>query len=91
MASDELIHHYTTINSLALILKNKTIRFSRLDKLDDISEAKIGSSRVVTQFLGHMLRGEDINLVDGGKQRRCFTYIDDGIDMLMKIIKNQLT
>lgn len=38
MSTDELIHHYTTINNLALILKNRTIRFSRLDKLDDISE-----------------------------------------------------
>lgn len=32
------IHHYTTIDNLALILKNKTIRFSRLDGLDDLEE-----------------------------------------------------
>lgn len=36
--TEDLIHHYTNINTLALILKNKTIRFNRLDKLDDISE-----------------------------------------------------
>ena len=44
---------------------------------------------MVTQFLGHMLRGEDINLIDGGTQRRSFTYISDGIDALFEIIKNK--
>jgi nucleoside-diphosphate-sugar epimerase len=56
--------------------------------LDSISTPKEGSSRVVTQFLGHIVRGEDIQLVDGGAQRRAFTYIDDGIDALMKILDN---
>jgi len=56
--------------------------------LDNISTAKEGSSRVITQFLGHIVRGEPINLVDGGDQRRTFTYIDDGIDALMKIVEN---
>ena len=56
--------------------------------LDSISTPKEGSSRVVTQFLGHIVRGEDIKLVDGGAQRRAFTYIDDGIDALMKILDN---
>lgn len=32
------IHHYTTVDTLALILKNKTIRFTRLDKVDDLEE-----------------------------------------------------
>ncbi len=57
--------------------------------LDSLHTAKEGSSRVVTQFLGHIARGEPINLVDGGAQRRSFTYIDDGIDALMRIIENQ--
>jgi len=57
--------------------------------LDRIDAPKEGSSRVVTQFLGHLLREEPIRLVNGGKQRRSFTYIDDGIDALMKIIKNE--
>ena len=56
--------------------------------LDSISTPKEGSSRVVTQFLGHIVRGEDIQLVDGGAQRRAFTFIDDGIDALMKILDN---
>lgn len=57
--------------------------------LDDIDTPKEGSSRVVTQFLGHLLRNEPIRLVDGGRQRRSFTYIDDGIDALMRIIANK--
>jgi nucleoside-diphosphate-sugar epimerase len=47
--------------------------------LDNINTPKEGSSRVITQFLGHIVRGEPIKLVDGGTQKRAFTYIDDGI------------
>ncbi|HVY06400.1 MAG TPA: bifunctional UDP-4-keto-pentose/UDP-xylose synthase [Burkholderiales bacterium] len=57
--------------------------------LDNINTPKEGSSRVITQFLGHIVRGEPIRLVDGGGQRRTFTYIDDGIEVLMKIIENR--
>jgi len=57
--------------------------------LDSIGTAKEGSSRVVTQFFGHIVRGEKIHLVDGGRQKRAFTYIDDGIDALMAIIANK--
>lgn len=56
--------------------------------LDSINTPKEGSSRVITQFLGHIVRGEPIKLVDGGQQKRSFTYIDDGIDALLKIIQN---
>lgn len=56
--------------------------------LDSLHTPKEGSSRVVTQFLGHIARGETIKLVDGGQQRRSFTYVSDGIDALMKIIEN---
>lgn len=58
-------------------------------KLDSISTAKEGSSRVLTQFLYNILAGEPIQLVDGGSQRRSFTYVEDGIDCLMKIIANK--
>jgi nucleoside-diphosphate-sugar epimerase len=57
--------------------------------LDSINTPKEGSSRVITQFLGHIVRGETIKLVDGGTQKRAFTYIDDGIAALMKIIANE--
>jgi len=57
--------------------------------LDSIGTPKEGSSRVITQFFGHIVRGENIKLVDGGGQKRAFTYVDDGIDALMKIIDNR--
>jgi len=57
--------------------------------LDNIHSAKEGSSRVITQFLGHIVRGEPIKLVDGGAQKRCFTAISDGVDALMRIIANK--
>src|SRR5690349_17227842 len=57
--------------------------------LDNINTPKEGSSRVITQFLGHIVRGEAIKLVDGGTQKRAFTYIEDGITALMKIITHR--
>lgn len=56
--------------------------------LDSLHTPKEGSSRVITQFLGHIVRGEPIRLVDGGSQKRSFTYVDDGIAALVKIIAN---
>lgn len=60
-------------------------------KLDELTTdpEKEGSSRVVTQFISSLLLGEPIRLVDGGNQKRCFTYIDDGIDCLIKIIEDK--
>jgi nucleoside-diphosphate-sugar epimerase len=57
--------------------------------LDDVDSPKEGSSRVLTQFLHNILYGRPIKLVDGGTQRRSFTYISDGIDCLMKILENE--
>ncbi len=57
-------------------------------KLDDLYAAKEGSSRVVTQFILNLIQREPIKLVDGGYQKRCFTYVEDGIDALMTIIEN---
>ena len=60
-------------------------------KLDDLTmePEKEGSSRVVTQFISSMIHGDPIRLVDGGGQKRCFTYVDDGINGLMRIIENK--
>lgn len=58
-------------------------------KQDDILNSKPGASRVLTQFVGNILREEPILLVDGGQQRRSFTYIDDAINALLRIIENR--
>ncbi|MDE2147478.1 MAG: bifunctional UDP-4-keto-pentose/UDP-xylose synthase [Burkholderiales bacterium] len=57
--------------------------------LDSIFDTKEGSSRVVTQFLGQIVRGEAIQLVDGGAQKRAFADVSDGISALVKIIANE--
>jgi len=59
-------------------------------KLDDVWANKEGSSRVITQFIGNILRGQNLDLVNGGEQRRAFIYIDDAIDCLVRIIENKL-
>jgi nucleoside-diphosphate-sugar epimerase len=58
-------------------------------KLDNVFEPKEGSSRVFTQFLSNVFHRQPIQLVDGGKQRRSFTYIGDAIDCLLRIIENR--
>ncbi|MDX1815645.1 MAG: bifunctional UDP-4-keto-pentose/UDP-xylose synthase, partial [Thermodesulfobacteriota bacterium] len=58
-------------------------------RLDSLETAKEGSSRVVTQFIAELFLGQPIRLVDGGRQRRCFTYVDDGISGLMNILANR--
>ena len=57
--------------------------------LDNVDSPKEGSSRVLTQFLHNILYREPIKLVDGGRQRRSFTHINDGIDCLMRILQNE--
>ncbi len=84
---DRVIHAYGTQEGLDYTLFRP---FNWIGAgLDSINTAKEGSSRVITQFLGHIVRGETIKLVDGGTQKRAFTYIDDGIAALMKIIVNK--
>lgn len=58
-------------------------------RLDNVHNRKPGGSRVLTQFIGNILRRENIVLVNGGEQRRSFTYIDDGIKALLCIIENK--
>ncbi len=58
-------------------------------RLDSLNTAKEGSSRVVTQFIAELLMKRPISLVDGGEQKRCFTYVDDGISALLAILQNR--
>ncbi|TCN72060.1 DUF2971 domain-containing protein [Acetobacteroides hydrogenigenes] len=41
-----MIHHYTTIENLALILRNRNIRFNRLDRVDDLEEGNTVSNGI---------------------------------------------
>lgn len=46
----EYLYHYTNIESLALILKNQTIRFNSLDRMDDLQEQETADIKNIGQF-----------------------------------------
>jgi UDP-glucose 4-epimerase len=54
-----------------VVLRYFNVYGPRLDKID------VG--RVITIFMGQVLRGEPVTVIGDGKQTRCFTYIDDAI------------
>ena len=51
MEEVEYLYHYTSIESLALILKNKTIRLNPLDKMDDLQEQKTADVENLGKFV----------------------------------------
>ncbi|MFA9595126.1 bifunctional UDP-4-amino-4-deoxy-L-arabinose formyltransferase/UDP-glucuronic acid oxidase ArnA [Citrobacter telavivensis] len=57
-------------------------------RLDSLNSARIGSSRAITQLILNLVEGSPIKLIEGGKQKRCFTDIRDGIEALYRIIEN---
>ena len=58
-------------------------------RLDSLTSARIGSSRVITQFILNLVEGNPIQLIDSGYQQRCFTDVSDGIECLYRIIENK--
>ncbi|WP_312828487.1 bifunctional UDP-4-amino-4-deoxy-L-arabinose formyltransferase/UDP-glucuronic acid oxidase ArnA, partial [Pantoea anthophila] len=58
-------------------------------RLDNLNAARIGSSRAITQLILNLVEGSPIKLIDGGKQKRCFTDIKDGVEALFRIIENK--
>lgn len=84
---DRIIFAYSKHNGLVYTLFRPFNWFG--PKLDNIFNPKPGGSRVLTQFIGNILRGEDVVLVDGGEQQRCFAYIGDGVNALVKMIENK--
>ena len=46
----EYLYHYTSIETLAIILKNHTIRFNSLDKMDDLQEQQTADIKNIGQF-----------------------------------------
>lgn len=50
MENTEYLYHYTSLETLALILKNRTIRFNSLDKMDDLQEKETADIKNIGQF-----------------------------------------
>lgn len=63
--------------------------FNWIGSNQDNIHGKEGCSRVISQFIGNILREEPINLVDGGAQKRTFLDISDGVNALVMIIQNR--
>lgn len=51
MEASEFLYHYTSIESLALILKNRTIRLNPLDKMDDLQEQRTADVENIGKFV----------------------------------------
>jgi len=47
-----------------------------------------GIPRVFSYFMEALLEGTPMKLVNGGEQRRCYTYIDDAIECTARIVEN---
>ena len=58
-------------------------------RLDSLESARIGSSRAITQLILNLVEGTPIKLIDGGRQKRCFTDLKDGVECLYRIIENK--
>ncbi len=50
MYQDNHLIHYTNIEALVSILKNRTIRFNSLDKMDDLQEKEVADLKNIGQF-----------------------------------------
>lgn len=67
---------YKKMGLPVVVVRYFNIYGPRLDKLD------VG--RVITIFLGQILRKEPITVIGDGKQTRCFTYVSDAIEATVR-------
>ena len=51
LTKEDQLYHYTSIDVLALILKNRTIRLNPLNKLDDLQEQKTADVENLGKFV----------------------------------------
>ena len=70
-AAEHFCFAYHRLGLPVVVLRYFNVYGPRLDKLD------VG--RVVTIFMGQVLRGEPVTVIGDGSQTRCFTYVDDAI------------
>jgi UDP-apiose/xylose synthase len=57
-------------------------------KIDFLPRDKQGIPRVFSFFMDALLNGTPMKLVNGGVNRRCYTYIDDAIECTNRIVEN---
>jgi len=57
-------------------------------KIDYLPSEGDGIPRVFSFFMDALIHGTQMKLVDGGDQRRCYTYIDDAVECIYRIVQN---
>ena len=57
-------------------------------KIDFLLHEKEGIPRVFSYFMDALLNGTQMKLVNGGVNRRCYTYIDDAVECTYRIVEN---
>jgi nucleoside-diphosphate-sugar epimerase len=58
-------------------------------RLDTWKDAEERTARSFTQMMHDVLKKGEVTLVGGGEQRRSFTWIGDGTDALMALLRNE--
>jgi len=70
-AGEHLCFAYERMGLPVVVLRYFNVYGPRLDRMD--------RGRVVTIFMGQLLRGEPLTVIGDGGQTRTFTYIDDAV------------
>lgn len=70
-AGEHFCFAYHRLGLPVTVLRYFNVYGPRLDRLD------VG--RIITIFMGQLLRGEPLTVIGDGRQTRCFTYVDDAI------------
>jgi len=74
-AGEHFCHAYRKMGLPVVIVRYFNVYGPRLDKID------VG--RVLTIFIGQLLRNEPLTVIGDGSQTRCFTYVDDAVKATM--------
>lgn len=70
-AGEHFCFAYEKLGLPVVILRYFNVYGARLDSMD--------RGRVITIFMGQLLRGDPLTVIGDGRQTRCFTYVDDAI------------
>ncbi len=57
-------------------------------RIDFLPSEQDGNPRVFSHFLNALTTGTPMKLINGGHQRRAYTYIDDAVDCIVRIVEN---
>lgn len=71
-AGEHLCFAYERMGLPVVVLRYFNVYGPRLDRMD--------RGRVITIFMGQLLRGAPLTVVGDGRQTRAFTYVDDAVE-----------